>query len=232
VHIFVTGGGGVLGRALRPLALLGGHSLQAPGHDELELFDRAAVRVAVAASDAVMHLATRIPRVDALDDPRAWWENDRLRSDAARILVDSALAAGVPTCIQPTVTFVYPDGEHVDENTPVGEVAFFLRSALAAERETRRFADRGGRGVVLRLGLLDGPGTGSSEPNGQFGATLHVADAAEALLKALIAPSGVYNVCRDGERVSNARFREQTGWRPRRESAALALASARAARRG
>ena len=32
------------------------------------------------------------------------------------------------------------------------------------------------------------------------------------LLAALTVPSGVYNVCRDGERVSNRRFAEATGW--------------------
>jgi hypothetical protein len=31
---------------------------------------------------------------------------------------------------------------------------------------------------------------------------------------ALAAPSGVYNVVRDGERVSNARFKQATGWHP------------------
>jgi hypothetical protein len=34
-------------------------------------------------------------------------------------------------------------------------------------------------------------------------------------LAALTVPSGIYNVCRDGERVSNRRFAEATGWRPR-----------------
>ena len=29
------------------------------------------------------------------------------------------------------------------------------------------------------------------------------------------AATGVYNVCRDGERVSNRRFAEATGWRPK-----------------
>ena len=35
------------------------------------------------------------------------------------------------------------------------------------------------------------------------------------LLAALAVPSGIYNVCRDGERVSNRRFAEAAGWRPR-----------------
>jgi uncharacterized protein YbjT (DUF2867 family) len=33
-----------------------------------------------------------------------------------------------------------------------------------------------------------------------------------ALLAALTVPSGSYNVCRDGERVSNQLFAEASGW--------------------
>ena len=61
-------------------------------------------------------------------------------------------------------------------------------------------AAAGRTGVVLRLGLLDGPGTKFEQPNDVYGATLHVDDAARALVAALGVPSGTYNVCRDGER--------------------------------
>jgi nucleoside-diphosphate-sugar epimerase len=47
-----------------------------------------------------------------------------------------------------------------------------------------------------------------------FGATLHVFDAGRALLSALSLPSGIYNVCRDGERVSTERFIRAVGWQP------------------
>ena len=89
-----------------------------------------------------------------------------------------------------------------------------LRSALVAEQQAERFARAGGRGVVLRLGLLDGPGTGNYPPVAELGATLHVSDAGHALLSALSLPSGIYNVCRDGERVSNARFSRAASWCP------------------
>jgi hypothetical protein len=36
-----------------------------------------------------------------------------------------------------------------------------------------------------------------------------------ALLSALALPSGIYNVCRDEERVSNSRFTHAAGWHPR-----------------
>lgn len=205
VRILVTGGSGVLGRALLPLLEADGHEVRAPGHDELDLFDPEAVAEALQQADAIYHLATRIPPHELRSDPAAWLENDRLRAQASRLLVDAALAGSAEVYVQPSVTFVYPPEGAVDEETRIGEVAPHLESALAAEREALRFAEAGRRGVVLRLGRLDEPG-----PNG----TLQIEDAARALLAALAVPSGLYNVVRDGERVSNARFKERTGWRP------------------
>jgi len=216
LRLLVTGGTGVLGRALRPLAEAAGHALAMPGREELDLFDPSAVAEAVSDVDAVLHLATRVRPVELLSDPAAWRENDRLRVDASRILVDAAIAAGAAVYVQPTVAFVYPADGAVSEETPVGEVPPLLRSALAAEGETERFTRAGGRGVVLRFGLLDGPGTGDYPPLAEYGATLHVSDAGRALLEALSLPSGIYNVCRDGERVSSERFCQVTGWHPER----------------
>jgi nucleoside-diphosphate-sugar epimerase len=215
MRLLITGGTGVLGRALLPLAEDAGHQLFAPGHRDLDLFDRAAVDVAVRDTDAVLHLATRIQPLDKLQDVLAWQDNDRLRAQATAVLVDAALAAGAGVFVMPTVTFVYPSDEPVDEDTPLAHRNGTLASALVAEEHTARFSRGGGRGVVLRLGLLDGPGTGHDEPVRSLGATLHVADAATALLAALTLPAGIYNACRDGEDVSNARLSRAAGWRPR-----------------
>jgi nucleoside-diphosphate-sugar epimerase len=214
MRLLITGGTGVLGRALQPVAEAAGHELAMPGHEELDLFDPAAVAAAMRDVDAVLHLATRIRSLEQISDPDAWRENDRLRADASRILVDAAIAAGVAAYVQPTVTFVYPQDGQVSEDTPVGDVLPILRSALVAEQQAERFAGAGGRGVVLRFGLLDGPGTWYDEPMRDFGATLHISDAGRALLSALSLPSGIYNVCRDGERVSAERFAEAAGWCP------------------
>ena len=216
MRLLITGGTGVLGRALRPLAEAAGHAITMPGHEELDLFDPAAVGAAVRGVDGVMHLATRIRSLDQISDVDAWSENDRLRADASRILVDAAIAAGAAVYVQPTVTFVYPPDAEASEDTPVRDVLPILRSALAAEQQAERFARAGGRGIVLRLGLLDGPGTWYDQPMGEFGATLHVGDAGRALLSALTLPSGTYNVCRDGERVSSERFARTAGWCPQR----------------
>jgi 2-methylisocitrate lyase-like PEP mutase family enzyme len=214
MRLLVTGGTGALGRALRPHAEAAGHQLVMPAHEELDLFDPIAVADALRDVDGVLHLATRIRTLDQISDRDAWRENDRLRGDASRILVDAAIATGASAYIQPTVTFVYPPRGPVSEDTPVADVLPILRSALAAEEQTERFARAGGRGVVLRLGMLDGPGTWFDRPMGDFGATLHVSDAGRALLSALSLPSGIYNVCRDGERVSNERFTQAAGWHP------------------
>ncbi len=214
MRLLITGGTGVLGRALRPLAEAAGHELRAPARAELDLFDPAAVAAAVHDADAVLHLATRIRPLGLVQQPEEWQDNDRLRGEASAILVDAALAARVAVYVQPTVTFVYPSDRAVSEETPPGDVPAILRSALAAERQAERFAKAGRRGVVLRLGLLDGPGTGNDRPKPAFGATLHVSDAGRALLAALTLASGIYNVCRDGQRVSNRRFSQATGWHP------------------
>jgi nucleoside-diphosphate-sugar epimerase len=214
VRLFVTGGTGVLGRAMLPLAEVGGHVVEAPRHDELDLFDASAVASAVGDADAILHLATRIPR-RGRRDRHAWRENDRLRTVTSRLLVDAGLASSVEAYVQPSVAFVYPRDRPADEDTPIADVEPILRSAVDAERQASRFAAAGRRGVVLRLGLLDGPGTGNDRPDPRRGATLDVADAARALLAALDVPSGTYNVCRDGERISNRRFAQAAGWRPR-----------------
>jgi nucleoside-diphosphate-sugar epimerase len=221
MRVLVTGGSGVLGRAAVPLLRAAGHDVVAPPSAELDLAELdllgpPAVAAAVDGAEAVLHLATRIPGPARLGDAAAWAENDGLRREGSRLLVDGALAGSVQIYVQPTVTFVYPAQADADEDTPLAEVPVLLRSALAAEAEAARFAAAGRRGVVLRLGLLDGPGARSATPDGRYGATLHVEDAGRALVAALAAPSGIYNVTRDGERVSNGRFRRATGWEPER----------------
>jgi len=213
VRVFVIGGSGVLGRLLIPLLAEAGHDVVAPGHADLDLYDAAVVRRALDGCDAVYHLATRIPSREAQAQPGAWDENNRLRSEASRVLADAALDAGVGSYILPSVTFVYPAEGNVDEETPVTPAAN-LGSMIAAEAQCLRFSDAGRTGVILRLGLLWGPGTGADAPVDRYGATLQIADAGRALAMALTVASGVYNVVADGGRVSNARFKAATGWRP------------------
>jgi hypothetical protein len=142
-----------------------------------------------------------------------WRENDRLRADASRILVDAALATGVTVYVQPTVHLrLSPRPPRLRGHAPGGCLPDpeICPRGRARDRSVRpRW-----RGIVLRFGLLDGPGTGNDQPVPALGATLHVIDAARALLGSLTLPSGIYNVCRDNERVSNRRFSEAASWHP------------------
>jgi nucleoside-diphosphate-sugar epimerase len=218
VRVLVTGGSGVLGRASIPLLREAGHTVDAPGRTELDLFDPEAVAAAVADNDAIAHLATRIPPPERLDDREAWRDTDRLRAEATPILVDAALAASVKWFLFPSIAFVYPESGEVDESTPVADtVPAMLLSALEAERHVARFDGDDRRGVVLRLGVLYGPSIGKEMPAERwaaYGATLRIEDAGRAIAAATEIPGGVYNVVSDGERVSNARFRDSARWRP------------------
>jgi hypothetical protein len=54
MRLFVTGGSGVIGRAFLAQAEAAGHLLTAPGRDDLDLFDQAAVTAAVSGTDAAL----------------------------------------------------------------------------------------------------------------------------------------------------------------------------------
>jgi uncharacterized protein YbjT (DUF2867 family) len=74
MRLLVTGGTGVLGRALRPLAEAAGHELTTPTREELDLFDPVAVAHATRNVDGILHLATRIPSLERRAIPDAWRE--------------------------------------------------------------------------------------------------------------------------------------------------------------
>jgi len=232
VEIFVTGGTGVLGRATVPRLVAAGHRVRgasrSPANDDTlrrlgavpvrtDLFDPAAVRAAVAGSEAVLHLATRIPPTREAARADAWRENDRLRREGTRTLVDAALATGVRVFVYPSVVFVYPDGGDgwldAGSTPPAADPPPILRSTLAAEGAVARFTAGGGRGVVLRMGAFYGPEAGHTQDalrlarrgfavmlgsGDGYQSSVWVEDAAAAVVAAVErAPAGVYDVVDD-----------------------------------
>lgn len=227
MRVFLAGATGAIGRPTSRALVAAGHEVRGvargPAKAELvradgaepidvSLFDTAALRSALAACDAVLHFATKIPPVGRITR-RNFAENDRLRRDASRCLVDAGLAAGVAAYLQESVAFLYADGGDgwLDEEAPL-HASWVNDSTLAAERETARFAAGGGRGVVLRFGLFYAPYARSTidsvrlaqrglfpvlGPGTQFVSSIHVDDAAAATVAALDVPSGVYNVVED-----------------------------------
>lgn len=179
----------------------------------VDLFDRAAVMAAVHGSHAVLNLATAIPPASRMLRPSAWATTDRLRTEASRNLVDAALETGAQRYVQEALAFVYPDrgDDWIDEGTPLASPAY-TRSVLEAEAQARRFDASGGTGIALRFGLfycadsaqtrqlvamarngwLALPGRGAA-----FRSWVHVDDAGSAVVAALDAPGGAYNVVED-----------------------------------
>ena len=181
---------------------------------DLDLFAPHLLPAAVHGHDAVINRATHMPSSSArMLLPGAWRENDRLRSEAAPNLATAALQVGVPRLIQESFAPIYPDcGETpIDEGIEI-EPAKYNRSVEAAEAAAERFAGRGGAGVVLRFAAFYGPDSRFTldlielvrhgfapllGPEGAFISSISHDDAANAVVRALELPSGVYNVADD-----------------------------------
>ena len=180
---------------------------------QVDLFARAAIQRAVAGHDAVINLATHLPAGLRMFLPGAWAENDRIRRIASANLVDAAIAGGATRFIQESFAPAYPDrGEAwIDERTPIAPVRY-SRSVVDAERSAQRFSSGGRTGVVLRFAAFYGPDSwftrdliryvrrgfvpipGAAD---SFISSVSHDDAAIAVMGALLARAGIYNVVDD-----------------------------------
>ena len=238
----------------------------------VSLFDPEALRRAIAGHDAVVNLATHMPASSfRMFLPGAWRENDRIRRDGVANLVDAAIAGGARRFIQESFAPAYPErgDEWIDEDTSLDPVRY-NQSLANAEQSALRFAGAGRAGIVLRFGAFYGADATQTVdlisyvqrgwaplpgPAGAFVSSLAHDDAALAVVAALDARAGIYNVVDDvplthrelvdalatvlevppprlpprwstrlfgslGEllarsvRVSNGRFKRETGWKP------------------
>jgi nucleoside-diphosphate-sugar epimerase len=179
----------------------------------VDLFDADGVRDAVAGCDAVVHMATSIPVLTKGARLKGWAMNDRLRREGTRTLVDAALANGVTRFVKESVCFFYPDSGDawIDEDTPVMPWPM-AAATLDAEASAVGFTGEGRTGVALRFGLFYGPDARATEEglamarrgfgpmigrNESYQPSIHHDDAATAIIAALDAPSGHFNVCDD-----------------------------------
>jgi nucleoside-diphosphate-sugar epimerase len=225
---FVTGATGVLGRGAVGRLLEEGHAvcalarnaerasvISAMGAEPLvaDIYDVDAMTRAMAGTDAVFHLATRIPPVSQVRRASAWAENTRLRAVGTKVLVDAARASGVGRFVAESITFIYRDGgsDWLDERSPV-EATVGLQSVIALEDEVARFTAGGGVGIALRFGSFYGSDARSSDEYLETAArriapvlgsphayvsSIHTRDAADAVVASIGAPAGVYNVVDD-----------------------------------
>jgi nucleoside-diphosphate-sugar epimerase len=227
MKVFVAGATGAIGgRAVEEL-LAAGHEVTAAARTAAkaerlraagampvtaDLFDAAAARAAVAGHDAVVNLATHIPPASKAVLPRAWKENDHIRRELSRTLVDAALASGAKHYVQESIVFTYPSmgDAWIGEDVPIAP-AKYVRSTADAEARARRFTEGGGAGVVLRFGQFYAADTGHTRDmvkmvrkgrapafgGDGYASSIHLDDAATAVAAALTVPAGIYNVVED-----------------------------------
>jgi len=227
MRIFLTGSTGVIGRRVIPQLMEAGHEVTAGGRKSarlqklqlngasvvpLDLFDSSAVKQALAGQDAVINLATHVPRGLRAFLPGAWRENDRIRTAGSALMVNAALASDVQLFIQESF-ITYPDSADrwIDEDTPPDPPSY-NRTVLDAENSAARFVRSGRRGLALRFAFFYGTRDAFTRttlrsvqrgwlpilgrPEGFFSMVNHE-DAAAAVIAALKAPSGNYNVVDD-----------------------------------
>jgi nucleoside-diphosphate-sugar epimerase len=223
MHVFLAGATGVIGRRLIPLLAERGHRVTAmtrrPGRAALlrglgaepvvaDAYARGAVVAALlgAGPDAVIHQLTDLSAVDTA-------ANARLRIHGTRNLVDAARIAGVERMVAQSIAWAYAPGDGpAAEDVPLDlDAAPPRRTTVDGVAALEAAVTRLPEGVVLRYGLLYGPGTwfsagGIGAENARAGrlaadddvtSFLHVDDAAAAAADALNWPPGPVNVCDD-----------------------------------
>ena len=230
MRIFLAGASGAIGRRLVPLLLNAGHQVTGTTrHPEtammleragvvptvVDVFDAPALTAAVGAAQpaVVIHQLTDLPReLDGTRIAASAPGNARIRSEGTRNLVAAAQAAGAHRFIVQSISFAYaPGGEPHPETDPLNfaDPARAVTVRGVADMEHQVLAASGIEGIVLRYGLLYGPGTWFDKPG------LHVDAAAKAALLAVThGGRGVYNIADDDEAVSIAKARAELGFDP------------------
>ncbi|GAB10079.1 hypothetical protein GOARA_051_00230 [Gordonia araii NBRC 100433] len=212
VPALVAGGHRVkaLARSEEAAAKLSAHGAEPV---RVSLFDVPGLTEAFAGSDAVVNLASALPSTTKFVFYSAWKECLRIRSEGSAAVVDAALGAGVRRVIQESVVMIYADqGDRwIDESAPVEEFPI-ARGNFAAEASARRFGEAGGQATVLRFGVFYGWGAAHSEqilsmarrgigfapgPPDSYLSSIQLTDAAAAVVAALDAPAGTYNIVDD-----------------------------------
>ena len=215
MNIFLAGAGGVIGRQLVPLLRKAGHSvtgttrtadkaaaIEALGAKPVvvDVFDADALSAAVkaAAPDIVIHQLTDLafaPGTPQYAEGLA--RNARLRVEGTRNLAAAARAAGVKRVIAQSIGFIYAPapGSRVESDPLNSDAA--MAGTVEAVRVLEDAVLAMPEGVVLRYGLLYGPGTWSPDKPIRPPA-VHVDAAAQACALALtLGKPGVYNIAED-----------------------------------
>ena len=224
MKVFLTGASGVMGRSSIAVLRLAGHEVvglaRTPERAELiaaagaqphlgDIFDLGALTAGMHGCDAVANLATKVPVGTAALRPGSLKPIDRIRLYGSRTVTEAAQRAGVGRIIQQSLSFMYADQDDdwIDEHSPI-DVTHATEPVVVAEENVKAIEAAGGVAVSLRFGLIAGNDRNTAwlfrraaagRPIG-LGAenswmhVIHPDDVGSAVVHALTAPGGVYNV--------------------------------------
>ena len=230
--IFLAGASGAIGRRLSPLLLQNGWrvfgstrsaektaDLQKAGVVPVvvDVFDADALHnhLSEIRPDVVIHQLTDLPYALASGEmPAALVRNARLRDVGTRNLVAAAVHSGASRLIAQSISFIYDEGAQPHRETdpllPVTHPVYgqTVQGVLSLERQV---VEAPLEGLVLRYGLLYGPGTGFDAPIAP--GSVHVDAAAKAAELAVTrGERGIYNVTEsDGATLSDKAI-QAFGW--------------------
>jgi nucleoside-diphosphate-sugar epimerase len=183
----------------------------------VDVFDAAALTrtVQAAAPQIIMHQLTDLPCAPNTPGYQEGLNrNARLRIEGTRNLVAAAKAAGVTRLIAQSIAFVYAPGDGVHAETDpldfatTGARKRTVDGVVALEDATLQMPE----GIVLRYGLLYGPGTWF-ERDKRSKPALHVDAAAHAALLAVSkGKSGIYNIAEDDGAISSEKAKREFGF--------------------
>ncbi len=224
MKIAVVGATGVVGASTVAALVAAGHDvfamartpekavlLESRGANAVpaDLFDHESLVTMFEGCDVVVNTASRVPVGYRAALASSWRESDRLRTEGVRCVVDAARQAHVRRVVQESTTLVYAGrgDDWIDEQDPL-DINAATEPACVGESQVQDFQTDLRQGVVLRLGRIFGAddttrfllrsarrgraiGLGAPE---SWIHPLHTDDVGSAVVAALDAPSGVYNV--------------------------------------
>ena len=234
MRVFLAGASGAIGRRLVPLLLRAGHEVTGTTRSVgtareleqkgitpavLDVFDRQAVIDAIRAaqSQIIIHQLTDLPR--QFDQARllaSYAKNARVRTEGIRNLLAAARVASVRRFVVQSIAFAYAAGGEPHSETDALNLNDPTRAVTvkgAIDMEQQILGESALAAIVLRYGLLYGPGTWQETAGSK--PALHVDAAAQAALLAVTrGRPGIYNVADDDGAVSIGKARAELGFDP------------------
>jgi nucleoside-diphosphate-sugar epimerase len=234
MRVFLAGAAGAIGRRLVPLLVRAGHAVTGTTRSAekatelaraginpvvLDVFDRQAVIdcVSSAKPEVIIHQLTDLPQqLDQVRISASYAANARIRIEGTRNLLAAACAASARRFIVQSIAFAYAPGREPHPETDPLNLADPMRAVTvkgAADMEQQVLQEEGIAGIVLRYGLLYGPGTWYSAPERK--PALHVDAAAHAAdLAVTHGQPGIYNIAEDDGVVAIEKARAELGFDP------------------